>query len=237
MKLMDPEFANDMLSFGDLWTTRDHMPPRQDVIVFVDWNSQIGNGGQLAEVRPLQRAQAVAEYVAKSVAACVSPRTERILYRVAVRLYYGWYKGLTATDARVSLQRHLEDGILPVAVNNVTFDWSNMFGDNMLDAYSHRLHRKLRIHLPDTLRIDLDTGQREREKMVDTAMACDILFSARSDPSCLRIVMSEDDDIVPPIFMAERWAKDKGGKTILLRDRDTNGFLMLDGICRKLERA
>lgn len=213
------------------------MPQRQDVIVFVDWNSQIGNGGQLGEVRPLQRAQAVAEYIANSVAKCVSTGAERTLYRVTIRLYYGWYRGLTATDARTALQRHLEDGILPLAVRNVTFDWSNMFGDLMLDAYDHRRHRKLRVHLPDTLRIDFDGGPRGREKMVDTAMACDILFSARTDPSCLRIVMSEDDDIVPPVFMAERWGKDRGGKTILLRDRESNGFLMLDGLCRKLERA
>lgn len=112
-----------------------------------------------------------------------------------------------------------------------------MFGDTLLDAFDHRKHKRLGIHLPDTLRADTTTGARNREKMVDTAMVCDILCSARSDPAHWRVVMAEDDDVVPSVFVAEKWSKDKGGKSFILRDRAAHGFLALDGLLRKLERA
>lgn len=212
-------------------------PRRQDISLFVDWNSQIANGGQAREDRVERRTLEVAEYVTKAVESALPSENDRVLYRASVRLYYGWHKGLTATDTRAALIGLYQDGLLPTVSGKVAFDWSNMFGDTLLDAFDHRKHRRLGVHLPDTLRLDTTTGGRIREKMVDTAMACDILCSARSDPSDWRIVMAEDDDVIPSVFVAEKWSKDKGGKSFILRDRSAQGFLALDGLLKKLERA
>jgi hypothetical protein len=96
------------------------------------------------------------------------------------------------------------------------------------------LHPKLRIHLPNTIRLDIERGG-DREKMVDTALTCDVLVDARSSPETLRLILAEDDDLVPAAFTADAWGKPKGGRTIIVRKREPSEFLNMSGVYRKLE--
>lgn len=73
--------------------------------------------------------------------------------------------------------------------------------------------------------------------MVDTALTCDVLASARSSPSDIRLIMGEDDDLVPAAFTADSWGKEKGGRTFILRNREMSEHLNMTGIYRKLERG
>lgn len=148
-----------------------------------------------------------------------------------MRLYHGWYSGITPTENRRALERLQSENLLPTKEGNTVFDWATMFGDVSLDAYDFRRHRRAHVHFPDTLRTDFE---RRREKMVDTALACDVLHSSRSDPEEWRIVMAEDDDVVPPVFMAEKWAKHRGGRTMILRIRTDPGHINLDGMLLSL---
>jgi len=54
------------------------------------------------------------------------------------------------------------------------------------------------------------------QKMVDTAIACDLLYLLKTGAVEIAIIMSDDDDYIPAAFTAEVW----GLRSILLR---TNG--------------
>lgn len=75
-----------------------------------------------------------------------------------------------------------------------------------------------------------------REKMVDAALTCDVLASARSSPSDIRLILGEDDDLVPAAFTADSWGKERGGRTFILRNRDISEHLNMTGVYKKLDR-
>lgn len=209
---------------------------RIDVTAFVDWRAQIANAGQNLESRANRKAERTADFVTGAIALALSTTRRAELFRVKVRLYHGWHKALTPTENRRALDALLSERLLRRIAANVTFDWSRGFGDTLLDAYEHRRHPRLRIHLPDTLRDDLEADGPRREKMVDTAIACDVLYSARTTPQDWRLVLAEDDDLVPAVFVAEKWSKEKGGRTVLLRTRAGFGHLALDGLVWEINR-
>ena len=74
------------------------------------------------------------------------------------------------------------------------------------------------------------------EKMVDTALATDLLDWARSDPAEWALVLADDDDFVPPVFSAEAWIRPHGGRVILVRSqRMSKTHLKLDGLLMEVE--
>jgi hypothetical protein len=87
------------------------------------------------------------------------------------------------------------------------------------------------IHLPNTLRRQ-GGDNIPSEKMVDGAIAADLLSWARTDPTTLALVLSSDDDIVPAVFVAEAWMAPLGGSVRILRPaaRGDSRFLNLEGL-------
>jgi hypothetical protein len=211
------------------------MLKQTDVDVFVDWQSQISNAGQKITADKNRRALSTLEYVTQRVASTLIKNGEADIYRVDIRLYHGWHRGLTPTENFEGIKEMLSNRMVPLSIENVSFDWSNPFGHTLSDAFEHRKHRRLKIHLPDTLREDLERPGREREKMVDTALVCDVLQSARIDPVAWRIIMAEDDDLVPAALVAEKWTKDRGGRTTILRNRRESRHVGLSGILLNIE--
>jgi hypothetical protein len=203
---------------------------RLAVKVFVDWRAQISNAKQQAEPRASRRAENTVSFVVTEVARFLSTHQVADIFVAEMRLYHGWHAGLTRTENRTALAQLIRENSLPGAAGNVSFDWSQPFGDSLLSALPHRLHPRLGIHLPDTLREGFEKGYRIREKMVDAALLCDLLSSTRSSPTDWRIIMAEDDDFVPGAFVSERWGKDAGGRTFLLRKRYQMGHLQLRGL-------
>lgn len=105
------------------------------------------------------------------------------------------------------------------------------FGDRLIDALPEREIKPWRIHLPNTLRKQRGDAP-PVEKMVDTALGADLLTWARHEPGSIAIVFSGDDDIIPPIFVAESWMKPMGGEIHLVRSRNRaeSRYLSLEGL-------
>jgi len=171
--------------------------------------------------------------VGKIVAKRLCNLDQKSVFRVQTRLYHGWTSGVTQTENRRAFASVPEfsnpDEIFPSARVLALSDVE--FGDRLIDALAVRRNKGLQIHLPNTYRRQRgDTGP--AEKMVDTALASDLLSWARSDPNSIALVFSGDDDAVPPVFVAEAWMKPFGGAVYLIRPeaRGDSRFLSLEGL-------
>lgn len=204
-------------------------------MAFVDWNSQIiafgaeGSAPAIAAVFVLKR-------VADRVARVLSRLFPSERFAVDLRLYHGWHKGFEPTANRKAIvQAVAETDFASLSPKEtVIFSGSAEYGDHLLLALPERLHIRPSIHLPNTLRKQ-DKRRELVEKMVDTALAADLVASAVMDSAIWLLVVTEDDDLVPPLFAAEALVRNSGGRALLLRSRAQAGpFLKLDGIlCRE----
>lgn len=206
------------------------------VAAFVDWKSQIHNAGATSILDATQRARTTLNSVSMAIAHTLRQIDIKSRFVVQVRLYHGWHRGVTPTDnRRALLQLENNPEFLWKTLDGVRFELPIGYGENLLHALPHRATRTPpRINLPDTLRAPIEDGGKNREKMVDTALACDILTHARFSPKDWRLIVAEDDDLVPALFVSEAWTKDKGGRTFLLRKRDASKHISLEGLLRAI---
>ena len=80
------------------------------------------------------------------------------------------------------------------------------------------------------LRKDLIDKNEIEEKMVDSAIASEVVDFAHREPDRWLVVVGDDDDLVPPVFVAEG-ARGAGlGKVLLVRSRPDSPFLKLDDL-------
>ena len=47
-------------------------------------------------------------------------------------------------------------------------------------------------------------------------------------------MLAEDDDLIPPLYTAEAWVKQRGGRALLVRRRGTNQYVKLQGLLRQV---
>lgn len=201
--------------------------------VFVDWNSQLRAVSAGPDSDPVETARQALRRVGSSVSKILVAEAPSDRFRVDLRVYSGWTKGFTRSDyfkAITSLTEAFDlDILFPSSKIAVTPNLG--FGDRLLDGLDRRLSRGLGVHLPNTLRQQEGSG-RWNEKMVDTALACDLLSWLRQDFDSWAVVVSNDDDLVPPVFVAEGWLQQSNGRVLLLRthNRASDRFLRLDGL-------
>lgn len=178
---------------------------------------------------PEQQASLTLDRTSRVIARTLHKIDSSLRYMVRYRLYHGWSKGYSWTANRKAAQLAISkaDFAEISCKPNVVINPDVEFGDRLLNAVARREAKQLRIHLPGTLR---EEASNLREKMVDTALAADLLSHARSDPDEWALVLAEDDDLVPPLFVAEAWRQGADGKVILLRKRTSSGHLILDDI-------
>lgn len=189
------------------------------VFAFVDWDTarrclwlppveraRIHNAGARAQL------DAVCEAIANRVAA--NRLGERC--RLEIRVYHGWHRGNEPTDdyrslTGASLTRSIfADSRVVVA--------PPVISDSLACGGRYRLLR-------DTVRRRQANDGLE-QKMVDTAIAADLLYLARSSTGGSGadfLVVSEDDDMIPPVVVAREW----GVPCRILRTRDANRCLPL----------
>lgn len=208
---------------------------RIGVAVFVDWQSQLINSRGIRNIIPKRAANQALSFVAKTVSSTLEKIDEKAIFFAEVKIYHGWHRGLTPMPSYKALKEVFIEGDAPGRVGRVSFDWQQPFGNILTNCSSHRMHQNLRVHLPNTLRADLIDSSKTREKMVDTALTCDVLASARSNPSDVRLILGEDDDLVPSAFTADSWGKERGGRTFIVRKRESSEFLNMSGIYRQME--
>lgn len=153
-------------------------------------------------------------------------------FRVSFRLYHGWYKGWEATE-HLKAVAYAVDDVAALSSSRVSFSRTVEYGYTLLSALPERQHRQPPVHLPNTLREQV-RGHPPREKMVDTALAADLLAWARFQSKEWALVLAEDDDLIPPLYTAEAWVKQRGGRALLVRKRGTNQYVKLDGLLRQV---
>ena len=202
------------------------------VTALVDWTAQMHNAKAVEIEEPRARAGLTLKKVARIIDTVLTSRAPSTRFQVTLRLYHGWHKGFEATENRRAMVAVVvETDFADLSRSpNIHFSPEVRYGDELLTALSHRAHPQPPIHLPNTWR-QQDQHAERTEKMVDTALAADLLAWARSDPHEWALVLSEDDDVVPPVFTAEAWMKPHGGRVLIVRTRQSPGpFLKLDGI-------
>jgi hypothetical protein len=131
--------------------------------------------------RPVQHIEQVILHVQDAIARRIEA-TEDVqdTYRVSWRVYHGWYQGKTKTEDR----RNFE--LFPYSarartVGRVSFSTDFAFSEMLCCG-------GFRNPLFDTLRHDDKSGE-SRQKMVDTALASDLLHLVRSKFSCAMPVL------------------------------------------------
>lgn len=201
------------------------------VASFVDWNSQLLLTNVDYKRMPLEAARLAFRQTTRRIARRLSDLDFTAHYQVSLRLYHGWHKGFEPTANMKALRSVIGETDFSTASDkpNVSFSENVGWGACLLSALPSRYHQKLGVHLPNTLR---DRGhQGHEEKMVDTALAADLVFSAFRDPNDWILLATEDDDLIPPLFTAESIVAPQSARAILLSNRRHSGnFLKLDGL-------
>lgn len=200
------------------------------VTAFIDWNTQMHNarvGGADPHTKAERTLQKTAQTIGRSLARYASDT-----FHVVLRLYHGWHKGWEPTESLRAMVSAVSATDFSVLARTPNVVWSSnvQYGHTLLSALPERTHVRPPIHLPNTLRRGRARNQRAAEKMVDTALAADLLDWARRGENEWALVLSEDDDVVPPLFTAEAWIQPHGGRVFLLRASRPTGYLKLDGL-------
>lgn len=204
------------------------------VTAFVDWNSQIHNA-KGDRLDPVEKAKRTLRGTLRAVRRVLAREEPARRFDVALRLYHGWHKGWEkSVNLRAIMETVAEQGFPAVySAPNVLFRQAVGYGHTLLHTLPERRHAGHQIHLANTLRWRTGRPSREEEeKMVDTALAADLLQWARESPSEWALVLAEDDDVVPPVFTAEAWIKAHGGRAFIVRTRQYNQYLRLGGLWR-----
>lgn len=201
------------------------------IVAFVDWNAQIINHSS-QHLEPLKCAECTLERTARTIERVLLDWPGADRFRVTMRLYHGWHKGFAPTPNRIAITKTVAqvDFSCLARSNRVAFSSDVQYGDRLLDAINTRLHPRLGIHLPNTLRTQRK-GEPPVEKMVDTAIASDLLSWARTSYDEHALVLSEDDDLVPAIYVAEAWLQSTKRTVRLIRLRhQSTACLNLHGL-------
>lgn len=205
-------------------------PTITPVTVFADWNCQIHAARPGRDVNVIQLCEITLKYVGRLIGKVLNEIDQSKRYDVTLRLYHGWHKGFEPSDRRkamIQISNRIDYASLSLRPN-VSIRPSISFGDFLLSARPCRLHTHLNIHIPNTLRRDSFLRNDTFEKMVDSAIASEVVDLAHREPHRWLIVAGDDDDLVPPVFIAEGVRGPQDGKVLLIRSRPPSPFLKLD---------
>ena len=184
------------------------LKPRR-VEALIDWNSQFHLAGKRDhDPNSAQLARIVLKFVCRRISKCLVKFDPNGRFEVHLRAYHGWHQGYEPTPRRkAAIVAQVGDpndpndnGLLGYSPRREVIFRSFAFGDKLLYALDSRLHARLDCHLPGTLR---RVGNKLEEKMVDTALASDLVYLALSEQDSWLIVVGEDSDLVPALYVAE----------------------------------
>jgi hypothetical protein len=140
-------------------------------------------------------------------------------HRVTLRIYHGWHAQRVPTSIRRDFEPLENDTSLARRFSNVSFTPGFQFG-NELSCHdgSTPLYATYR-----------GSGQDMGQKMVDSAIVCDLLHLLRIGHADCCIIVSDDDDYIPAILTAKAWAM----SAILLRRRGNDIKHVTDVDCSR----
>ena len=208
-------------------------PRRVDALV--DWNSQFHLiPHQSHDPHSAALSRLVLKSLCRRVSKCLIETEPAGRFEVHLRAYHGWYNGFEPTprrkaaiDAQASDPNDPNDqGLLGYSSRQGVIFRSFAFGDKLLFALDKRLHTGLDCHLPGTL---LRINDSYEEKMVDTALVSDLVYLALTDTNSWLMVIGQDRDLVPALYVAEA-AINGTERRILFLARDPIRLLNLEGL-------
>lgn len=173
-------------------------------IVFLDWDTARRiTPNPLLPASDIRRAareiEQVFEALRKIVAAHLTGIDSKSAFRVRWRLYHGWYNGTTKTSDFRAVETFLADAGT-IVIDKVSFGSDITMATSLLAGGP-------RMPLYDSVRerTEKDGRRTIRQKMVDTGLICDLLYSSRSSRDDIHLIYGDDDDLLPGVFMAEAW--------------------------------
>lgn len=178
--------------------------------VLVDWDNAEKISRSWLAPQSRRYFQEVIFRIQEAVATILKRRDSTVKYRAMLRLYHGWHMAEQPTECRMRFEsiNRLESFARTIGI--VSFSPDLKFGNELVcDTPRNPLFSTLRA---------------QGQKMVDTAMASDLLYMLRTGIADVAIIVSDDDDFVPAVFTAESW----GLESILLR---TSGH-DIDGVSK-----
>ncbi|MGA1410106.1 MAG: hypothetical protein ACO37W_10265 [Prochlorotrichaceae cyanobacterium] len=199
------------------------MVDHKRITTFIDWDSaQRIVTPNLRQRRSSDPHHAI-ELLQDSIAATLrryNDSASKTYYRVRLRFYHGWYSGKTKTQNRRDFDTNIEALGIARTIRNVNFEPDIEYCDYLLSDYDNK------HPLYDTLRRRDDS--KYEQKLIDTALTCDVLHYIRNEDASLAIVIGDDDDLLPCVFTAKHWKR----KAIILRigRRTDNQHLNTEGI-------
>lgn len=203
------------------------MDTRTRMTGFIDWNSQVHEYGE-EDLLKKDLHSHVFSKVGKRITKALAKSFPDRKFHIALRVYHGWHKGFEPTLRRKifsQLSAEIDFSALSPSPD-VVFSGEIEYGCKLISAKECRLHSRLAVHLPNTLRSPFG---RDEEKMVDTAMASDLIAHAVIEPDSWLLVAGEDDDLVPPLLTAESFLPNDS-RVLLLRKKGMGPFLRLDNV-------
>ncbi len=203
------------------------------VTALVDWNSQIYAADPPRGIGEIDRARRTLGYVKRTVARNLVDIDGNVNFDVTLRCYSGWHRGFNVTARRKALVSVGAEEGASTTRPSVQIRPEIEFGDRLISAAHARIHPKLNAHLTDTLRPTLYDPTILGEKMVDTAIAADLVDIAHGDLERWIVLLGEDDDLVPPLMVADGVRAGRGGKVIMLRNRTETPFLRFSDLRQK----
>lgn len=196
----------------------------------MDWNCQIHATQPPDREDEVELAKRTLTYVGRTLSNALHLLSSGTRFDVTLRLYGGWQRGFEVTARRKAVMTVGASFPALSTRSTVAIRPILEFGDRLLSAAAHRLHPRLHVHLSDTYRQSLHDKSRMEEKMVDTAIAADLVDLAYRETDRWLIVLGEDDDLVPPLMVANDIRALGSGKVIMVRRRSETPFLRFDDL-------
>ena len=182
--------------------------------VLVDWNNVQARVLPDFNLNPRKNIPKLTLSIQQQVAKVLGKAGSSAKFRAGMRIYYGWHQERVATPVRRDFEQFQFDKNFARRFGNVSFVRGFEFG-NELCCYDDS------TPLFDTYR---GKGQEEGQKMVDTAITCDLLHLNRFNPAMVCVIVSDDDDFVPALITSTRWR----AQSYLLRVKVRNLRLVTD---------
>jgi hypothetical protein len=133
--------------------------------------------------------------IQQALAGLLAHRHAADSYRCTIRIYNGWHIEHEPNPTRRLFETFSIDQSLARRIGRVAFRPGFQFGNELAcgTAYNplHGTH-------------NVNTGQ----KMVDTAISCDLLHLLAFGGADVAVIVSDDDDFVPALFTAHAWHRD-----------------------------
>jgi hypothetical protein len=193
----------------------------QKVLAFVDWDSARRIVEQPAKGRGEREISIAMDRLCYVIARYLEGIDKKGSFHVRWRIYHGWHRGKTKSPDRDQFETYIQQS-RSRRIGGVAFGSDFAFGNELACISKRRV-------LYDTLRTN-ERGE-DCQKMVDTAIACDLLHVVRWKEADVHIVIGDDDDLLPAIFTADAWK----AKVVMLTHREAcNKHLKTEGLVQRM---